>query len=209
MTFTDYSGNETVRHVHVSDFPNLWIMPVFECPGILLNVKPEETRFGILHTNEGDQAAYQKLLRLPGVKSVSATSGGAENWIFARWIAKIGYCYAVALFGLANVKSSPLVDMIRHGSKFPNYLVGGLNKLNLSVSQEFTLEPPTNEIFRVRMMDVTAADGKTYMAVYVRLLPMLQAATYIAVIGEKIQDSHSLYQNALDYERVQLALPSR
>jgi hypothetical protein len=147
VVLTDWSGNETIRQIPAEDFPTLWAMPIYEYPGILLSTKPEETRFGILHAHK-DEASFQKLLRLPGVKSVTVKSGGVDTWMFARWIAKIGYCYAVACLGLEKIKASPLVDMIINGSKYPNYLIGGLNRLNLLISQDFTLEPKSNELFR-------------------------------------------------------------
>ena len=185
VIFTDWSGNETVRQVPIEDFPLLWTMPIYEYPGILLNKKPEETRFGIIRAIE-DKASFQKLLKLPGVKSVKAESSKVSTWTFARWIAKIGYCYAVARFGLEKVKSSPLVDMILNGSQYPNYCIGGLNNLNLILSSDFTLEPPTNEIFKVCLLDLKTFDsGISFTAVYIRLLPMLSGATYIAVVGEK------------------------
>jgi hypothetical protein len=182
LTFVDWTGKETVKQVSISDFPDLWAMPIYEYPGILMNVKPEDTRFGRVHA-KSDKGAYQKLLALPGVKSVTATSGGVNAWIFARWIAKISYCFAVACLGLSQVKSSLLVDMILKGCSHPNYLVGGLNKLDLQ-TKAFTLEPPTNHVFCVQMTEIPAY-GKTYRAVSIRLLPMLEGATYIAVVGEK------------------------
>ena len=183
VVFTDWSGNETIRQIPAEDFPTLWAMPIYEYPGILLNKKQEDARFGILHAHK-DEASFQKLLRLPGVKSVTVRSWGVDTWSFARWIAKIGYCYAVACLGLEKVKASPLVDMIINGSKYPNYLIGGLNKLNLLISEDFTLEPKNNELFKVYLQEIKAFHGKSYIAVYVRLLPMLQGATYIAVINE-------------------------
>jgi hypothetical protein len=102
VTFTDWSGNNTVRHIPAVDYPTSWAMPIYEYPGILRNLKQEQTKFGILHAHT-DEVAFQKLLKMPGVKSVTAQSGAANGWIFARWIAKIGYCYAVARFGLEAV----------------------------------------------------------------------------------------------------------
>ena len=153
ITLRDWSDNETVKQVPVGDFPTLWAMPIYEYPGILSNKGPEETRFGILHSHQ-DDASFQKLLRLPGVKSVSIMSGTVDTWIFARWIAKIGYCYAVARLGIEKVRLSPLVDMIINGSPYPNYLIGGLNSLDLMVSNEFTLEPESDEVFKVDMREL-------------------------------------------------------
>jgi hypothetical protein len=185
VIFTDWSGNKTVRQIPPDDFPITWAMPIYEYPGILLDKRPEETRHGILYAHK-DDASFQKLLNLPGVKSIEVTSGGVDAWTFARWIAKIGYCYAVARLGLEKVKSSPLVDVIRNGSQYQNYLVGGLNELNLLLSDDFTLEQPTNEIFKVCLLDLKSFNsGKSFTGVYVRLLPMLRGATYLAVVSEK------------------------
>jgi hypothetical protein len=179
---TNWSGNETQRQIPLKDFPTIWEMPIYEYPGILLNKQPEETKFGVVHANI-DDALIQKLVQLPGVKSIKATLGRVNSWTFARWIAKIGYCYAVARLGLETVRSSPLVDMIINGSTYPNYLVGGFNNLDI-ISGNFTLEPHTNEIFRVCLLDLTTND-KSYLAVYIRLLPILQSPTYISVVCEK------------------------
>jgi hypothetical protein len=183
VTFRDWSDNETVKQVPAADFPTLWAMPIYEFPGILSNKNQDETRFGILHRHQ-DDASFQKLLRIPGVKSVSITSGAVDTWIFARWIAKIGYRYAVARLGIEKVRLSPLVDMIITGSPYPNYLIGGLNSLDLVVSNEFTLEPESDEVFKVDMRELRGFDGKSYVCVYVRLLPMLKGASYLAVVCE-------------------------
>lgn len=185
VIFTDLSGIQTVRQIPIEDFPFIWTMPVYEYPGILLNKKPEETQIGIVRGNV-DDASFQKLLKLPGVKSITFESSQVNPWTFARWIAKIGYCYAVARLGLEKVKASPLVDMIRNGSQYPNYLVGGLNNLNKTISDEFALEPPTNELFKICLLDLKTFHGISYTAVYIRLLPMLRGATYIAVVCKKI-----------------------
>jgi HNH endonuclease len=182
VTYRDWSDNEVVKQVPVADYPTLWAMPIYEYPGILSIKRPDETRFGILHSHI-DDASFQKLLRAPGVKSITVTSGGVDTWNFARWIAKIGYCYAVARLGVEKVKSSPLIDMILNGSHYPNYLIGGLNNLNLP-SQEFMLEPKSDEVFKVGMREQGTLDGKSYICVYVRLLPMLEGATYLAVVCE-------------------------
>ena len=186
VTFTDWSDNATVKQVPVADFPTLWAMPIYEYPGIISNTKATETRFGMLYAHRDDASAQKRLrlLSLPGVKSISFASGGVNTWIFARWIAKIGYCYAVARLGVENVKSSPLIDMIINGSQYPNYLIGGLNNLNLAISREFMLEPKSDEVFKVDMRELRASDGKSYICIYIRLLPMLQGATYLAVVCE-------------------------
>jgi len=184
VIFSDWSDNKTVKQVPVADFPMLWVMPIYEYPGILLNKKPDETSLGIMHSHK-DKASFDKLLRLPGVKSISVTSGVVTPLAFAQWIAKIGYCYAVARLGIETVKKSGLADMIINGSEYPNYFVGGLNELNLSVSTGFVLEPKSDDIFQVEMRDITALDGRSYICVYVRLLPMLQGASYLTVVCEK------------------------
>ncbi len=75
--------------------------------------------------------------------------------------------------------------MVLNGTQHPNYLVGGLNDLNLSVSNQFVLEPKSDDIYKVEMRDAVGLDGKSYICVYVRLLPMLQGASYLTVVCEK------------------------
>jgi hypothetical protein len=150
---------------------NAYSYPCYEYPGIISNTKAAETRFGMLYAHRYDATAQKRLrlLSLPGVKSISFKSGSVNTWIFARWIAKIGYCYAVARLGVEKVKSSPLVDMIINGSQYPNYLIGGLNNLNLAISREFMLEPKSDEVFKVDMRELRASDGKSYICIYIRL----------------------------------------
>ena len=184
VTFSDWSDNKTLKQVPVADFPMLWAMPIYEYPGILLNKQPDETSFGILHCHK-DDTSFNKLLRLPGVKSITVSAGAVNSLSFYQWIAKIGYCYAVARLGIEAIEKSRLADMIINGSQYPNYLVGGLNQLNLSVSNNFVLEPKSDDIFKVGMKDIMALDGRYYTCVYVRLLPMLQGASYLTVVCEK------------------------
>jgi hypothetical protein len=184
VTFWDWSDNKTLKQVPIADFPVLWAMPIFEYPGILLNKKPHETSFGILYSHK-DDASFNKLLRLPGVKSITVSSGAVTVLSFSRWIAKIGYCYAVARLGIETVAKSHLADMVISGSQYPGYLVGGLNQLNLSGSKDFVLEEKSDDIFKVEMRDIIGLDGKSYICVYVRLLPMLQGASYLAVVCER------------------------
>lgn len=61
VIFMDWSGIETVRQIPIEDFPFIWTMPIYEYPGILLNNKLEETRFGIVHANK-DEASFRSYL---------------------------------------------------------------------------------------------------------------------------------------------------
>lgn len=185
VKLTDWSDNESTLQVPVVDFPTMWAMPIYEYPGILRGMTQEEAGGGVIVYAHKDDANFQKLLALPNVKSVSATPGAVSIDLFTRFIAKIAYCYAVAGFGLNAVKSSPLVDLIRNGSPHLNYFVGGLNKLKIDAQPQptFELEPATNEIFHVEMRKVPDPNCNQYWAVYVRLLPNLSGASYLAIVG--------------------------
>jgi hypothetical protein len=185
--FTDWSGKESTRRVPAQDLPTVFIMPIYEYPGILLEKEPEDTSLGILYASK-DEDAFRRLLALPGVKSVTVESGGIDIGLFARWIAKISYCYAVARLNLDTVKNSPLRGIIRDGAKNCSYLVGGFNDLQLP-SHSFKLEPPEDTIFRLHLAEAESRSGKVYFAVYVRLLPFLGAPSYLTVVCEKPQKS--------------------
>jgi hypothetical protein len=185
VKLTDWSDNESTLQVPIADFPTIWAMPIYDYPGILRGVTQEEASGGVIAYAHKHDANFQKLLALPNVKSVSATTGALSVDLFTRFIAKIAYCYAVAGFGLNAVKSSPLVDLIRNSSPQSNYFVGGLNNLKMDAQPQptFELEPATNEIFRVEMRKVPDQSGDLFWAVYVRLLPNLSGASYLAIVG--------------------------
>jgi hypothetical protein len=183
VTVTDRDGGESIIEVSPADFPTLWTMLILEYPGLLLGKQPEATNFGMLYAHT-DGAAYQRLIAATRAKSISVTSGAINAAFFARWIAKIGYGYAVAYFGLDAVKHSPLVDLIINGSSHYNHLIGGLNGLSLP-SQEFSLEPPASGAFTAKIVEARSSGGEVYNAGWMRLLPMLQGPTYLAVVCRK------------------------
>lgn len=51
VTFTDVLGIEIVRHVTIILVPLIWIMPVYEYPGLLLGLQPAQTRYGIVYSH--------------------------------------------------------------------------------------------------------------------------------------------------------------
>jgi hypothetical protein len=65
ITFTDISGVETVEQIEPQDYPTVWNMPIYEHPGILRNVQPEQTKLGHLHAHT-DDPAFRRLLERPG-----------------------------------------------------------------------------------------------------------------------------------------------
>ena len=187
VKFTYWSGIEETLPIPVSDYPTMWVMPIYEYPRILRGLPSGDGGGVVLHAHVND-ANFEKLKARPNVHKVEASTGVISVDSFTRWIAKIGYCYAVACLGLDAVQNSPLTDLIRNGSPQPNYLIGGLNDLKIGEPSEFNLEPVTNELFRVAMMNVADMNGKPFIAVYVRPLPVLSGASYIAVVGENTQN---------------------
>lgn len=186
--FTYSSGGEETLPVAVSDYPTMWVMPIYEYPRALraLLAKPEHG-LGVVLQAHMEQVNFHKLMALANVQSVSASTGGIRLDLFTRWIAKIAYCYAVACLGLDGMQNSPLTDLIRNGTSHINYFIGGLNDLKIADAPQFSLEPASNELFRVAMMDVCDVNGKPFIAVYVRPFPVLRGASYIAVVGENTQ----------------------
>jgi hypothetical protein len=198
VKFTYWSGIEETLPIPVSDYPTMWAMPIYEYPRILRGLPPGDGGGVVLHAHI-NHANFEKLRARPNVHKVEASTGVISVDSFTRWIAKIGHCYAVACLGLDAVQNSRLTDLIRNGSSQPNYLIGGLNDLKMSDAPQFSLEPATNELFRVAMMDVSDINGKPFIAVSVRPLPMLRGASYIAVVGENTQKLHLSSQPAYSF----------
>ena len=186
VEFTDWEDNKTVCEIPLAECPIVTVMPVFEWPGILRRVRPEDTTFGLLypHLSANSEELFQKLLRRPGVKSVEVFSDAIEVAVFARWLAKISYSYAVACLGYDEICHSPLRSMIRNGTLFFGHLVGGMNELRLP-SQEFRLDARTSEFFSIELKDYPASDGNIYWATRVRIMPMLQTPTYFVIVGQR------------------------
>jgi hypothetical protein len=186
--FTYSSGREETLPVSASNYPTMWVMPIYEYPRILGALPPQpEQGVGVVLQAHMQEVNFHKLLALANVQSISASTAGIRLDLFTRWIAKIGYCYAVACLGLDAVQNSPLTDIVRNGTGQINYRTGGLNDLKMGNPPQFSLEPASNELFRVAMMSVSDLNEKPFIAVYVRPFPLLRGASYIAVVGENTQ----------------------
>ena len=187
VKFTDWNNHVTTHRIPLEECPVLMVMPVYEYPGILRNLSPEQTNFGlltVLKTSNADEL-YQNLLRRPRIKSVSVESGRIETWVFAQWLAKIGYSFAVACLGLQKIGHSPLVNIIRTQTIHFGHLIGGVNDLRLP-SREYKVESRNASIFEIELSDMVNNDGKIFWATKIRLMPMLETPTYLVVVGERI-----------------------
>lgn len=187
VTFTYSDRRKTTKHIPVAECPIATIMPIYEYPGILRNVTPEDSGFGLLATQQHDDAnrLFAKLLKQPGVKSVSVESQGINSWVFARWLAKIGYSFSVACLGYNQIKHSPLRSIITIPTLHFGHLIGGLNGLVLP-SREYWLGSPTEELFNIDLRDYVTPRGLIVWAVTIRLMPKLRTPTYFVVVGERL-----------------------
>jgi hypothetical protein len=97
VEFTYLDGRTSTEMVGVDDYPMSWVMPIFGVPQVL-SAQRRDDHLGVLHAQSDSetQAAFNRLLARPGVHTVSATTGGVNIGLFARWIAKMAYCYAIA-----------------------------------------------------------------------------------------------------------------
>lgn len=185
VTFTDWTDRKRTAHVSSEEFPVLWIMPVLETPGILSGSAPEESSLGMLTIQQSDDkdARFQRLLALPGVKSVSiGTEPVRVDW-FARWLAKIAFGFAVACIGLDAIRHSEVRSLIREGSGRYGYLVGGLNQLRLP-SHEYCLRRADQDLLCVVLSDIVFG-GRVWWVVKMRLLGRLQTPDYMVVLGPR------------------------
>jgi hypothetical protein len=93
--------------------------------------------------------------------------------IFARFLAKIAYSYAVAIYGYGNFK--PLIlDLIFAKTDGFRSWVGG----------EPVAPPPNeNEIHSIRCFTRTVI-GRNYLVVAIRLFSFLGTPIYQVVVGE-------------------------
>ncbi|MGY4256758.1 hypothetical protein ACVI1L_003826 [Bradyrhizobium sp. USDA 4516] len=186
IKFTASDGRRWTQKVRPDEFPITWMLPVLEQPGIISGVTPEESKLGIL-TIKNDDELYQKLLRRPGVHSVQPESGGVVIDQFYRWIAKIAFCYAVARFGYQHVADSALRSLVREWHPHANYVVGGKNELALP-NTSYKLEQAEPLIFRVRAYEKRRRNRR-YLCVELRLLPIIETPTYLAVVKELSLDA--------------------
>ncbi|MBW5439696.1 hypothetical protein FXB41_34575 [Bradyrhizobium canariense] len=185
VQFVGTDGRLWKQKVAPAEFPILWMLPVLERPGILRGVDPGATSLGILRPKV-DNALREELRTRPGVRSVTTESGGVMIDIFYRWIAKIAFCYGVAKYGYGLVGKSALKSLVKKWDPHANHLIGGKNGLILP-SQQHHLEPEEPLIFRVRAFEDLTDPGKRVLAVELRLLPLLETPTYIAILTE-LQD---------------------
>jgi len=186
VEFTDWHDHTTTHLIPLSECPVLLVVPIYQYPGILVNIPPEETNFGVLTVlkNRNADEQFRQLLSRPNVKSVFVESGAIDTWKFARWLAKISFAFAVACLGYDKICHSPLPDIIRNGTLHFGHLIGGLNDLQLS-SQEYRLESSKPSFFTIDLSDYAVSDGRIFWAVRIRLMPMLETPTYLVVVGAR------------------------
>jgi len=180
-------GKEIIIDLPTSQTPVITPLPIFEYPGILTNAHPDQTGSVLLNVFEEDgrDEKWRRLfLVFPKAATASVRSSPIRVTTFYRWLAKVAYAYAVACLGYEEIKHSPLAEIVRSGGTHYNYYIGGNNAYQ-PPSQEFRLEAPSPELFRISLADQVTNDGKKYWVANIRFLPKLSFPTYIVVVGEK------------------------
>lgn len=187
VKFEYWNGKTVYRDLPRKDVPIPAPLPILQYPGILRDVAPENTSTGQLTVfpDLKNDEKFKALLATPGVKTVTVESTKVRIDLFYRWLAKIAYSYAVACLGYHKIRHSPLRNIATEGGDNPNYFIGGLNNWHPS-SDEYWLESPTDEIFRVSLSDMVLSPGKIGWVIYIRLLPRQSLPSYVVVVGERI-----------------------
>jgi len=104
---------ETTREFLAPDQPFALMLPIWDLPGIMRGDQPrpdfpscEVRAYNFMPPN------FRETLRLAPDPMVHIPSGTINNITFARAIAKIAYCHAVAKYGLNGFRHLALPDII-------------------------------------------------------------------------------------------------
>lgn len=126
----EIAGKPEIRVLPLKDHPHHIVVPIWEWPGITQAIQPSGN-FGQLkgalywiipesfHAAIGMRAGEQATVNFRGSRIVNVHT-------FARGLAKIGYCHAVAQYGLDGFRHLVLPDLIL--GKYPHipYFVGSV-----------------------------------------------------------------------------------
>ena len=111
--------------VPTKDYPTIFVLPIFEEPGLLLGKEPsreyQNVRLSVFQVSDRDERV--KRLQESGLKGVKIYQE-MRIYQFVRMLAKIAHAFAMAEYG-ARVFEPLLLPIILSNDPFGPYLVGG------------------------------------------------------------------------------------
>lgn len=172
-------GSRTVGHIPVKDYPSPVMMYKFGQPNMLRDVPRSVDTFvwtAYMITAEADVAL--ETYRWDGRLSLRAVP--VE---FARLLAKIGHCYAIAELG-ANSFHPLAPDVILGRDAHIGEIVGG-DFPDTVTSTPDDLEPPIPDAGHLLDLDYLLRPGRPPLVIAnIRLFASISTPTYRVVVGE-------------------------
>jgi hypothetical protein len=163
------------EEILVSSFPMLCMGFRWPVPGILFNEVPT-TEF------EGELAVRcdQEKMKQYASDVEAFRIGRVGPLNFARMLAKIAHCYAIARFG-----SDSFEPML------PSLILGRIDWGQLFVGGDASAEPPyqsgiLHDVFR---MDCRRDNGPDYLGVAIRLFAMMGMPRYHVIVGRRLKEA--------------------
>jgi len=174
----------------IKDHPYFTMLPVWGLPGMLTGATPAAD-FGTteLHRFEFVPKHFRKLLKLSNTDTLSfLLEVKMDQDQFARAVAKIAYCEAIARFGLNGFERTTIVDFILGRYPFSQFLVGG-------TPQEVDPPMPKKVDHAILLIDAPQETGSIVIG-QVRLFANTGTSThgmpwYLVILGARLTANHN------------------
>jgi hypothetical protein len=182
------AGKEQRVLLPIADHPNFLVMPIWDTPGAIRGEPPQKSYTGLVANiyhhvppNAGNAL---------GLRHLEVAKIRAENRVdtdrFARAIAKIAYCQAVAIYGLDGFKPLAIRDVI----------LGKYTGISQFVGSRLELPPPREERGKTHMIlvyDASITHRLRLLLAAVRLFadagtPEHGMPIYTVVVGQPIPE---------------------
>lgn len=166
------SGAKEIIQVPRSEYPTYLLTPLFPPPAIFWSDKPVPGVFANLATVHLTGPTFQEASQQhPGADFIRArTNFSAED--FARTVAKIGFCAAVAALGLGALTQTPIRDVILGSDPCIGYWVGS-----------WYGEPVNGTHGGLHEIRVKYGSSDSQIHVFVRLFAQFGAPEYHVLLG--------------------------
>jgi hypothetical protein len=163
------------QDVLIKSFPKMCIGFSWPVPGIVMNEAPRNDFRGNMVVR-GDQEAMKAFVG----DGEAFRIGRVGPLHFARMIAKIAYCYAVARYGAESFQ--PVIVPL---------ILGQIDCAQLFVGGDASAEPPDqnqvlHDIFR---LDCQKDTGPGNFGVAIRLFAMMGMPRYHAILGTRLKEA--------------------
>jgi hypothetical protein len=163
------------EEISVSSFPKLCIGFRWPAPGILFDEVPNQEFKGelVVRYDKGD---FSNAIRADEGFKI----GRIDNLAFARMLAKIAHCYAVARCGADSFE--PML---------PPLILGKISSAQYFVGGDLSIEPPDQShlLHDMYPVDCRRDNGPVYLGVALRLFAMIGMPRYHIVVGRRLKQA--------------------